>query len=82
MLLPVLRGPPRGRGGENETGALAQRAHDVAEGAVAARLRELVVEFAVQAHEVLYAAGERGGIAARQSIPQLGDHLRVVMPRR
>src|SRR3954471_4906833 len=81
MLVPVLLRAARCVRGEYEARALTQDAHDVAEDTVAAGLAELVVELAVQPHQVVDVLRLRGAVALLEHLAQLLDDRRVAVAR-
>src|SRR5450759_5434558 len=82
VLVPVLLRAPGAVGGKHEAGALAQRAHDVPQDAVAAGLDELVVKLSIQAHKIVDIARSRDSIAFSEHLAQLSDDVRVMVASR
>ena len=76
------RSARRARLAMNTRLVLAQRAHDVPQDAIAARLHQLVVKLPVQAHQILDLVCARGGVARSQHLAQFGDDARLMVARR
>ena len=79
MLVPILARASGGIGRKYQAGALAQRAHDVPQNRVATGLGQLVVEGAIQAHQIVHVARPGGLIAAFQHRAQFGNDRGIAM---